>query len=137
MYKWNGQAILWSTKKQHCVSLSTAEAELISVCASIQDGLWLKKILEDLQVNINRIVLYEDNQACISIIKNPDNIRRTKHIDIKYRFVCDKVKSGKIEVKYIDSKRQLADIFTKGLPRIMFRNFVTDLSLEHFSEGEC
>ncbi|KAF2899352.1 hypothetical protein ILUMI_06823 [Ignelater luminosus] len=136
MYKWNGQTILWSTKKQHCISLSTAEAELKSVCTCIQDGLWLKKIFKDLQMNIDKIVLYEDNQACISIIKIPDNIRRTKHIDIKYRFVCDKVKSGEIEVKYIDSKGQLADIFTKGLSKVIFRNFVATLNLENFSEGE-
>ena len=124
-----GNTVAWSTKKQNTVALSTAEAELIALCNSVQDGLWFKKLLNDLNIKIDEVVILEDNQGCIALIKNPENNRRVKHIDIKYNFVCDHIKKGNVNVKYICSKDQEADILTKGLPKPVFRNLRHEMGL--------
>ena len=62
-----------------------------------------------------RIPLYEDSQACIKIATNPCLAERTKHFDIKYHWLREKVKKNDIELKYIRTTEQIADILTKGL----------------------
>lgn len=118
--KINDIIVGWHTKKQNCVTLSTTEASLVALCTSVTEGLWLRKILIDLNCNIDSFCVFEDNQGCINILKNPENNRRVKHIDVKYMFICEKIKSKDIIVKYIDTKCQQADILTKGLNRITF-----------------
>lgn len=120
LFKLNENLLMWSTKKQMCVALSTTESELVAMCTALTDGLWLKNLLSDLNIDMPMLVVYEDNQGCISIIKNPGNNRRVKHIDIKYQFICEKVCNHEIEIKYVDSKNQLADILTKGLSKHQF-----------------
>ena len=115
-----GNTISWVTRKQNCVALSTTEAELIALCSSVVDGLWFKKLLLDLNIMINYFSIYEDNQACISLIKNPENNRRVKHIDLKYNFVCENIKKNIIKVEYTSSETQQADMLTKGLPNPSF-----------------
>ena len=60
-------------------------------------------------------MIFEDNQSCIEMTKNPVNHGRAKDIDIKYHHIRDEVKSGRVEVVYKDFKNMLADIMTKGL----------------------
>lgn len=120
LFKINNNIVGWHTKKQNCVTLSTTEAELVAFCISITEGLWLRKILSDLDCKIDNLCIFEDNQGCINILKNPENNKRVKHIDVKYMYICEKIKSQDIIVKYIDTKFQQADILTKGLDRITF-----------------
>ena len=61
------------------------------------------------------ITLHEDSQACIKIATNPCLAERTKHFDIKYHWLREKVKNGDVKLQYISTHDQLADIFTKGL----------------------
>ena len=61
------------------------------------------------------ITLYEDSQACIKIATNPCLAERTKHFDIKYHWLREKVKKNDVELKYIRTTEQVADILTKGL----------------------
>jgi len=90
-----GNTVLWVTKKQNCIALSTTKAELIALCNSVVDGLWFKKLLLDFNIKIDYVTIFEDNQACIHLIKNPENNRRIKHIDLKYNLF---VKIIKIEI---------------------------------------
>lgn len=123
LFKMNDNIIQWSTKKQTCVALSTTESELIALCACTSEGLWLKKILVDLKCNIQNFVVNEDNQGCISIIINPERNARVKHIDIKYNFICEKVKSKEMIVKYVSTENQIADVLTKALLKCKFAKF--------------
>lgn len=82
--------IYWKTKKQNCIALSTTEAELVALCNSVVDGLWFRKLFLDFNIKIDNFTIFEDNQACILLIKNPENNKRVKHIDLKFKFVCDK-----------------------------------------------
>lgn len=125
-----GNTVLWVTRKQNCVSLSSTEAELVALCSAVQDCLYFKRLLQDLGIHFDRFKVYEDNQGCIAIINNPENNRRIKHIDLKYNFISENVKSGLILVEYINTRLQIADILTKGLPRIQFLEKCETLGLE-------
>ena len=111
-----GAPISWQSRQQVSVALSSMEAEYMAACAAAQEALWLRMLLADLGVDIVKpISLKEDNQAAIAFSKNPGDHKRSKHIDIRYHFVREKVASGEFTLDYISTDRQLADIFTKAL----------------------
>ena len=113
--------ISWRTNKQSCVALSTAESEYVAFSGAAQEAIWLKSLFHDFQFdNQGPILIYEDNQSAISLVKNLKNHPKTKHISIKFHFVRDLVSSKQVEVKYCPTSDMLADIFTKGLPAERF-----------------
>jgi hypothetical protein len=131
-----GGAITWRSQKQAVVALSTAEAEYMAASSSVQEAVWLRGVLNDAGVIVNQpTVIYEDNQACIEIIKNPKDHGRTKHIDIRYHFIRDKVLSGDVEFAYVQSNDQVADILTKALAKPAFVRLREMIPLTH--SGEC
>lgn len=115
-----GNVVGWVTRKQNCVSLSSSEAELIALCDAVRDCLYFKRLLIDFNVVTDNFKVYEDNLGCIALIKNPENNKRLKHIDLKYNFVCDVVNKGHMTLKYINTKDQLADILTKAQNKDQF-----------------
>ncbi len=74
-----------------------------------------------------QVYLMEDNQGAIHLASNPTTTQRSKHIDLRVHFVRDIVKQGKIILRHCPTSKQLADIFTKALPRIKFTNLSTQL----------
>lgn len=137
LFKLFGNTISWTTRKQNCVTLSTTESELVALCSSVCEGLWLRKLLKDFDIIIDKITFFEDNQGCIAILKNPENNKRVKHIDIKYNFVCENIEKKIIEIKYLETVLQEADILTKGLMFASFDKFRNCIGLKDFSEGGC
>ena len=125
-----GNTITWITRKQNCVALSSTEAELVALCLAVQDCLFFKKLLCDMNVNVNTFKIFEDNQGCISLIKNPGNNKRVKHIDLKYNFICEHLNSKTIILEYISTKLQQADLLTKGLHRLQFYDNCKRIGLE-------
>lgn len=122
-----GNPVCWATKKQGVVALSTTEAEYIAAAQAVCEAMWLKKLFKDIGYPIqSTIPIYEDNQGCIFLCKNPES-KRTKHVDVKYHYVRQKVWSKQVELKYIPSKEQKADIFTKPLPRHAFEDLRSQL----------
>ncbi len=69
--------------------------------------------------------MHIDNQSAIKLIKNPVYHKRTKHIDVKYHFIREKYQDKTVNIEYVNSNEQLADIFTKALPRDKFEKFRT------------
>jgi len=128
--------ISWHSKKQTCVALSTAEAEYIaagSYCAQI---LWLKQQLANFGLQISKVPLMCDDTSAINLTKNQIQHSTTKHIEIRHHFIRDHVRNGDCEVKFIETKLQLADIFTKPLPKERFfflRNELGILDLQNLS----
>ncbi|KAG6578190.1 Integrase catalytic core protein [Phytophthora cinnamomi] len=114
-----GGPISWGSKKQSSVSLSTSEAEYIALSLAIQEGKWVHKLLCEIRVAAGGVTpelkIFEDNQSCIKMTKNPANHGRAKHIDIKYHHIRDEVKRGEVIVEYCETATMLADIMTKGL----------------------
>ncbi|KAM7466521.1 hypothetical protein LguiB_014083 [Lonicera macranthoides] len=113
--------VAWSSKKQNCISLSTAEAEYISAGSCSSQLLWLKQMLADYKVEQGSMILFCDNMSAINISKNPVQHSRTKHIDIRHHFIRDLVDSKIIQIEYVDTKNQLADLFTKPLDKERFQ----------------
>ena len=101
--------------RQPVVALSTAESEYISATSAAQEALWLKSLVESLGYPQGTIQLYEDNQACIALSKNPQDHKRTKHIQVRFHFLRDLVNDKVLELTYVPTKHQLADICTKAL----------------------
>lgn len=116
----NGAPIIWSTKRQTTLALSTTEAVLIAASNSVQNLLWARSVLQELHFAVPTIKLLIDNQPTIHIIKNPTHHGRTKHIDIKYLHIRELVHKGIIEPTYIQTKLQAADSLTKPLSRDRF-----------------
>ena len=113
-----GGAVSWGSKLQPTVALSSAEAEYMAACAAVQEAIHLRLLLRDLGFEQKEpTVIFEDNQGCIALSDNPVFHKRTKHIDIRYHFIRERVASGEVELKYVATEHQLADLLTKGLPK--------------------
>jgi hypothetical protein len=116
--------VTWQSRTQPTVALSSMESEYMAASAATQEALWLRMILEELGVSLDRpLVLHEDNKACIAFSKNPGDFKRTKHIDYRHHFVRERVASGDIALEYIQTDDQIADIFTKALDPVKFCYF--------------
>jgi Reverse transcriptase (RNA-dependent DNA polymerase) len=109
----------WSSKKQTCVALSTDEAEYMAASSCSQEVLWLRHILCGLGcVQTGPTEIYEDNADAIKW--STSDSRRAKHLDLKVCFVHVLVAKKQVVLKYVPTKNQLADLFTKSLDRIIF-----------------
>ncbi len=93
------------------------------------EAVWFKRLLTELGFSQGCITLYEDNQACIALSKNPEDHKRTKHIQVNYHVLRDNVKNKLIKLEYIASKYQLADLFTKSLPSFKLRPILSSLGV--------
>ena len=116
-----GQSLVsWQCKKQTSVALSTAEGEYLAAGSCCSQMLWMIQTLRDFSIKCGRVPIYCDNTSTINISKNPVNHSRTKHIDVRHHFLRDNVAKGKIELVFVPTELQLADIFTKPLAEERF-----------------
>ncbi|GAV90402.1 hypothetical protein CFOL_v3_33811, partial [Cephalotus follicularis] len=126
-----GNLVTWKSKKQSVVARSSAEAEYRAMASATSELIWLRHLLYDLTLRrpVTPIKLYCDNQAAIHIASNPVFHERTKHIEVDCHFVREKVQRKIIMTPYIQSEEQLADVFTKALPKNTFQNILAKLAL--------
>nr|GEX53168.1 retrovirus-related Pol polyprotein from transposon TNT 1-94 [Tanacetum cinerariifolium] len=116
--------VSWSLKKQNCTVLSIAEAEYASLSACCAQVLWMRTQLTDYGFHFNKIPIYCDSKSAIAISCNPVQHSRTKHIIVRYYFIKEHVEKGTIELYFVKTDYQLADIFTKALPTDRFNYLV-------------
>jgi hypothetical protein len=126
-----GNALVsWSAKRQPTVSRSSAEAEYRGIANAVAECTWLRHLLGELFIDVPKATIaYCDNVSSVYMSKNPVHHRRTKHIELDVHFVREKVALGQLRVLHVPSSRQLADIFTKGLPRFSFLEFRDSLAV--------
>ena len=111
----------WQTKKQQTVALSSAEAELSSLVEVTKEILFFRHLLTQLQYNIiYPITINVDNQSAIKIAQHDIFRDRTKHLDIQHHFLHNLINDKIIILTWVESKDQLADIFTKPLSSDIF-----------------
>ena len=115
-----GGAILTRSTQQKSVALSSTEAEVLALAICVKDVLWLRNLLEEFKVKIGKTTVYEDNQGAIYITNNSAMSRRAKHIATSYSFIREKVRKNLLKIEYVESKLNIADIFTKGLNKPVF-----------------
>ncbi|GJW91652.1 retrovirus-related pol polyprotein from transposon TNT 1-94 [Tanacetum coccineum] len=110
----------WMSKKQDCTAMSSAEAEYVALSASCAQVMWMRTQLKDYGFNYNKIPLYCDSQSAIAISCNPVYHSRTKHVHTRYHFIKEQVENGIIELYFVITEYQLADMFTKAYQKIGF-----------------
>jgi hypothetical protein len=129
-FKYFGATISWTSRKQSMVTLSSTEAEYIALVEAAQEALWIMRMLKDLNQELTGpVVIYEDNQSCIKMLKSDRCSPRTKHIATKYHFVRELFKSGTIDIKSCPSETMIADLLTKPLGPIKIKQFAQDIGL--------
>ncbi|GJR81038.1 hypothetical protein Tco_0151823 [Tanacetum coccineum] len=121
--------VCWSSKKQNCVSISTAESEYVAVSGCCAQVLWMRTQLTDYGFFFDKVPIYCDSKSAIAISCNPVQHTRTKHIDVRYHFIKDHVEKGTIELYFVGTEFQLADLFTKSLPEARFKFLVEKLGM--------
>lgn len=126
IFKFGNSLIDWKSHKQQSVSLSSTEAEYIALAECCQQMLWIVKLMKSFEIPVNYpITVKEDNQSCIKIAEKEKFERNTKHIDTKFNFVKELVKSNKIVLQYCPTSEMVADILTKPLQAIKIQYFTS------------
>eukprot|EP00873_Tetraselmis_striata_P000274 jgi/Tetstr1/420538/TSEL_011628.t1 len=123
-----GAAVSWKSQLQATVALSTAEAEYMALCAAVCEALFLRELLRELCcAQSEATVIFEDNQSCIALTRNPMTHGRSKHIAIKYHFTREKVLSGEVAIEYCPTAQMVADALTKALGRLKHAEFAMQM----------
>jgi histone deacetylase 1/2 len=123
--------ISWSARKQATVSRSSTEAEYKSLANATAEIIWMESLLGELGIRRNQVsCLWCDNMGATYLSANPIFHARTKHIEIDFHFVRERVASKQLEIRFIPSKDQVADGFTKALPTRQFEEFKYNLNLK-------
>jgi hypothetical protein len=118
-----GGPISWGSKRQRATALSTTDAEIYAASEGSREAIWLKTILGELKIDVGHIPIYCDSRCAISIIENPENHQRVKHIHTKYFFIREQQEQGTLILRNIPTENQLADMFTKPLGKKDFEKF--------------
>jgi hypothetical protein len=118
-----GNPIVFGSTQQRSVALSTTEAELMALSMCVRDLLYMKQLLDDIVRVPIPMVCHCDNLGTVQVLNSASRSARSKHIDIRYFFVREKIVEGLIKVVHIPSVKNCADIFTKPLPTATFSAF--------------
>ena len=111
-----GGPIAWKSKKQGSVALSTTEAEYYALGITCQEAVWTKQLFQELQMAFDEpINVYTDNMGAVALSDNPVFHNRSKHIDIKWHFIRDLIRSKSICTSHIPGTQNGADFLTKAL----------------------
>jgi hypothetical protein len=121
--------VSWASKKQNYVALSTVEAEYIVAGHCCAQLLWMRQTLRDYGYKLTKVPLLCDNESAIRMADNPVEHSRTKHIAIQYHFLRDHQQQRDIEIAYVSTKEQLADIFIKPLDEKTFTKLRHELNI--------
>ncbi|GJV74711.1 retrovirus-related pol polyprotein from transposon TNT 1-94 [Tanacetum coccineum] len=125
--------LCWSSKKHKSTTISTTEAEYIAMSGCCAQILWMRSQLTDYGFVFNKIPLYCDNRSAIALCCNNVQHSRSKHIDIRHHFIREQVEKGVVELYFMTTDYQLADIFTKALPRERFEFLLPRLGMKSMS----
>jgi hypothetical protein len=113
--------VSWSAKKQAVVSRSSTEAEYRSLSITTAELFWLRMLFKEIKIFLSvALVLWCDNISALALASNPVFHARTKHIEVDYHFVREKILNHDILIKFISTNDQVADVFTKGLSSARF-----------------
>ncbi|SOV05994.1 uncharacterized protein UDID_19246 [Ustilago sp. UG-2017a] len=125
-----GNPVAWKSVTQKCVSLSAVEAEFIAATEATREVLFLKQLLRSIGIATGTPTVYSDNTGCIQVSKDPAQHWKLKHIDTKYHFIRNNVQEGRVQIKYMDTTRNLADVLTKPIGRQAMQQARSGLHLQ-------
>ncbi|GKA46989.1 retrovirus-related pol polyprotein from transposon TNT 1-94 [Tanacetum coccineum] len=125
--------VSWSSKRQKSAAISSTEAEYIAMSGCCAQILWMRSQLTDYGLGFNKIPMYYDNKSAIALCCNNVQHSRSKHIDIRFHFIKEHVENGVIELYFVNTEYQLADIFTKALARERIKFLINKLGMRSFT----
>ncbi|GKB39360.1 putative ribonuclease H-like domain-containing protein, partial [Tanacetum coccineum] len=125
--------VSWSSKRQKSAAISSTKAEYIAMSGCCAQILWMRSQLTDYGLGFNKILMYCDNKSAIALCCNNVQHSRSKHIDIRFHFIKEHVENGVIELYFINTEYQLADIFTKVLSRERIEFLINKLGIRSFT----
>ncbi|KAI3669324.1 hypothetical protein L6452_40556 [Arctium lappa] len=126
--------VSWSSKKQTCVSTSTAEAEYVAAASCCSQVMWMRTQLRDYGYTFHKVPIYCDSKSAIAITSNLVQHSKTKHIDIRYHFIKDHVEKGDVEMHFVSTDLEVADLFTKPLDEKRFNFLISKLGMLNLNE---
>lgn len=129
----------WRASKQKCLAMSTMEAEYVALSNAVKDASWLKMFIKELELDqwiSTPYKLFCDNRAAIDFAKNRMERSKTKHIDIAFHNVRERIDDGVLDLSYVPSTSNVADILTKSLPRKTHEEYVERLNLKSSMKSE-
>ena len=133
VFQYGRSSISWCSRRQATVAKSSTEAEYVALSIATQEVIWLRRLFTDLGVDVGAptcvTMIFEDNQGAIELSKNPKH-NRTKHIDVSYHFVRERVASKEVDVRYCPTEYNVADIMTKGLSKHVYEKFRNCLGVD-------
>nr|GEU70392.1 hypothetical protein [Tanacetum cinerariifolium] len=109
--------VRWSSKRYKSAAISSTKAEYIALSGCRAQVLWMRSQLTDYGLRFNKFLMYCDNKSAISLCCNNVQHSRSKHIDIRFHFIKEQVENGVVEIYFVNTEYQLANIFTKSLCR--------------------
>ena len=132
----HGCPVLWVTKVSHMVCLSTAESEYVAAVEALKASLWLARMLAELRgIPVPKVLLLEDNQACIRMATNPVVSSRNRHFAMRMWWLRQQVQDGTVSLQHIPTDEQRADIFTKVLPAPRFLALRDTVTSKHTQQN--
>ena len=104
-------------------------AKVVYILLATKEALWLKSLAKTVNINVNNVLIYEDNNGCIAIANNASSYKLAKHIDIKYHYSREQIEKGNIRLKHVVTEKQIAKL-TKSLGPVKFLRIRTEMGLE-------
>lgn len=127
-FKIHGGTVSWSSRIQDCISLSSTEAEYVS----LSELIWLQNLLKDFHVANEKIMMYEDNQSCLRFLDGEKFGNKSKHIEIKYYFAKELKKLNRVNFQYCQTENMIAYMLTKPLESVKLRKLTQLIGLGDF-----
>ncbi|GJV21981.1 retrotransposon protein, putative, ty1-copia subclass [Tanacetum coccineum] len=125
--------VSWSSKRQKSAAISSTKAEYIALSGCCAQVLWMRSQLTDYGLGFNKIPMYYDNKSAIALCCNNVQHSRSKHIDIRFHFIKEQVENGVVELYFVNTEYQLADIFTKSLDRERIEFLINKQGMRSFT----
>jgi hypothetical protein len=127
-----GGPISWNSQRQKTVATSTLDAEYVAGAEAAKEAIWIRNFINDLRIPgiyVKSVPLYIDCNSALKLTRNPEFHSKSKHIDVKYHFIREKVEEGAINTERVGTKDNLADVLTKALPRDAHEDLVSHMGL--------
>lgn len=119
--------VSWLFQKQKTITTSTIDAEYIADTETAKKTVWIRNFINDLYIpgiHIDTVLLYIDNNSALKLTRNPEFHNRSKHINIKYHFIREKIEKKVINTKRINIINNLTDVFIKALLKPTYKHLI-------------
>lgn len=129
--------ITWCSQKQETVALSSCEAEFMAATEATKQAIWLQELFAEITWReCERVTIRIDNKSAIALTKNPVFHGRSKHIHMRYHFIRECIENEQVEVEHVPGNKQKADILTKALGRIKFKEMRSFIGVQNVREDD-